>query len=171
MDKGYIQIYTGEGKGKTTAAIGLAVRAIGGGKKVAIIQFMKKGEYYGEFVFMSKYTTMLQFGREGFVDIDSPPKEDIDLASSGLKEAEQMIFSGMYDIIILDEIVTAVEYGLLSEEQILGLMKNKPEEVELVLTGRGATKKMIESADLVTEMKETKHYYKKNVQAREGIEF
>jgi len=171
MDKGYIQIYTGEGKGKTTAAIGLAVRAIGSGKKVAIIQFMKKGEHYGEFVFMTKHATMLQFGREGFVDIDSPPEEDIDLANVGIKEAGKMIFSGMYDIIILDEIVTAVEFGLLSEGQILDLMKNKPEEIELVLTGRGATKKMIEEADLVTEMKEIKHYYKKNVQAREGIEF
>lgn len=171
MEKGYIQVYTGDGKGKTTAALGLAARALGRGLKVAIIQFMKKGEDYGEYAFLSSHLTMLQFGSGRFVDPDNPSDEDISLAENGFEKAAELIFSGVYDVVILDEIITAAHFGLINEEKLMKLMKGKPENVELVLTGRGAGKRLIEEADLVTEMKEIKHYYKKNVIARKGIEF
>lgn len=171
MEKGYIQLYTGDGKGKTTAALGQAARALGRGMKVAVVQFMKKGEEYGEFAFLSPHLTMLQFGSGKFVDFDNPADEDCRLAEDGFSKAEEFVFSGVYDIVILDEVVTAVHFGLLQEKRLAELMRSKPENVELILTGRGAGKRIVEEADLVTEMKEVKHYYKKGVNARKGIEF
>jgi cob(I)alamin adenosyltransferase len=114
---------------------------------------------------------MLQFGTGSFVDMKNPSPQEISSAKSGLDKSREIIFSGLYEIVILDEITVAMNLNLISEEDVIGLMRDKPNDVELVMTGRGATKKMIETADLVTEMKEVKHYFKKGVKAREGIEF
>lgn len=171
MEKGYIQVYTGDGKGKTTAALGLAIRALGKGKRVAIIQFLKKNDSYGEYIFLSRKTTFLQFGFPYFIDPKNIKKEEIETINNGVEKTKEIIFSGLYDIIILDEILVTVLFKMVDESVILDIMKNKPDDIELILTGRGATKKIIENADLVTEMKEVKHYFKKGVNAREGIEF
>ena len=169
--RGFVHIYTGDGKGKSTAAFGLAVRALGHGRHVAIIQFLKKDKNYGEYKILSTLATMLQFGTGSFVDMKNPSPQEISSAKSGLDKSREIIFSGLYEIVILDEITVAMNLNLISEEDVIGLMTDKPNDVELILTGRGATKKMIETADLVTEMKEVKHYFKKGVKAREGIEF
>jgi len=171
MEKGYIHIYTGNGKGKTTAALGLAIRALGRNKRVCIIQFLKYSKDYGEYLFLSPRITFLYFGLPHFVYPNDLKKEDIEIALSGIEKSKEIIFSNLYDLIILDEILILVLFKMIDEEEVLNLMKNKPEEVELVLTGRGATKRIIENADLVTEMREVKHYYQKGVKAREGIEF
>lgn len=171
MEKGYIQVYTGDGKGKTTAALGLAIRALGKGKKVAIVQFLKKSESYGEYLFLSEKITFLQFGFPYFIDPKNLKTGEIDLVKKGIEKSKEIIFSGLYDLVILDEILVTVLFKMVDESVIVEIMKNKPSDVELVLTGRGATKKIIENADLVTEMKEIKHYFKKGVNAREGIEF
>jgi len=171
MNRGYNQIYTGNGKGKSTAAFGLAVRALGHDRNLCIIQFLKKDSEYGEFKMLSKVTEIMQFGTGKFVDFENPSNEDISCATEGFSKAKEAVFSKKYDMVILDEIAVAVSLNLITEEEVVDLMKNKPSEVELILTGRGATQKMIETADLVTEMKEVKHYFKKNVTAREGIEY
>ncbi len=172
MDKkGYIHIYTGDGKGKTTAALGLIIRALGHNKKIAMIQFMKDDKNYGEYKFLHDKITLLQVGRNEFVNFDDPEQIDIDLAQKGFEKAKEIIFSKEYDIIILDEINVAMMFGLIGEDSIVDLMNNKPESLELIMTGRGASEKMIEHADLVTEMKEIKHYYTKGIIARQGIEY
>uniref|UniRef100_A0A7C3J638 Cob(I)yrinic acid a,c-diamide adenosyltransferase n=1 Tax=candidate division WOR-3 bacterium TaxID=2052148 RepID=A0A7C3J638_UNCW3 len=171
MEKGYIQVYTGDGKGKTTAALGLAIRALGKGKKVAIIQFLKKSDNYGEYLFLSPKITFLQFGFPHFIDPKNIKEEEKDLVNKGIEKSREIIFSGLYDIVILDEILVTVLFKMIDDKTIVEIMKNKPNDVELILTGRGATKSIIENADLVTEMKEIKHYFKKGVEAREGIEF
>ncbi len=171
MEKGYIHIYTGNGKGKTTASLGVAFRAMGRGMKVYIGQFMK-GQKYGELESAKRFKDLLkieQFGKDTFVHIKFPSEEDIKMAKEGLERIRSALKEG-YDIVIADEIITAVHFNLLSEEDVINLMRNKPERVELILTGRYATQKMIEFADLVTEMKEVKHYYTKGVLARDGIE-
>ncbi len=169
--KGYIQVYTGNGKGKTTAAIGLAIRAAGAGMKVFFAQFLKKGEY-SEHKALSRFSDLIkvkQYGR-GHLLSGKPEEEDIRLAKEGLKEVKKIMSSGEYDVVILDEANVAVHFGLLSEDDLLELIRSKPSEVELVITGRYAKKRIIDEADLVTEMKEVKHYYKKGVLARKGIE-
>ena len=171
MKKGYIQVYTGGGKGKSTAAFGLALRAAGHSLNVRIIQFLKNNKSYGEYSVLSKMTKMSQHGSGKFVDPKNPSREDKLSAEEGFELAKKDVASGEYDIVILDEIIVASSLGLVSEEQVISLMKNKAETTELVLTGRGATERMIEEADLVTEMNEVKHYYSSNVKAREGIEF
>ena len=171
LNKGYVHIYTGDGKGKTTAAIGLALRATGAGMKVFIVQFLK-GKPSSEFIPLAKLSdsiTFAQYGRDCLIN-DKPTEEDKDLALRGLKEAREAIVSGKYDLIILDEVIVAVLFDLLSVDDLLDLIKKKPEHVELVFTGRKAHPKLIETADLVTEMKEIKHYYTQGVLARAGIE-
>jgi cob(I)alamin adenosyltransferase len=171
--KGLIQVYTGPGKGKTTAALGLAMRAIGHGLKVYVIQFMKGNILYGELETarrLSPNIVIRQMGRETFVDRNNPDKIDIELAQRGLQLAGEVIGAGEYDIVVLDEINVAVDYGLISLEDLLKLLDTKPAHVELILTGRGAKREVIERADLVTEMAEVKHYYRQGIRCREGIE-
>jgi len=171
FNKGYIHIYTGNGKGKTTAALGLALRAAGSGMKVFIAQFIK-GMKYSEIKALQNYSTNIkvkQYGKGCFV-FREPSEEDCDYAKKGLLEVEKIIKSKSFDLIILDEINIAVALNLIDVEDILKIMEEKPEELELVLTGRYAHKKLIKKADLVTEMKEIKHYYQEGVMARTGIE-
>ena len=173
IGKGYIQIYTGDCKGKTTAALGLAFRAMGHGLKTYIGQFMK-GQAYGELnaaKMVAPYITIEQYGRGEFVHVKSTPAaEDIDDAQKGLAKTREAMTSGMYSIIVLDEIFTACHFKLVSKEDIIAFMEKKPDGLELVMTGRYAPAESIEKADLVTEMKQIKHYYQKNVPARIGIE-
>ena len=169
--KGYIQVYTGNGKGKTTAAFGLALRAAGAGMKVFIAQFIK-GMKYSELESIKRFDdliTLKQFGRGCFIH-NKPEDKDIKLAAAGLKETKETIISKKYDVVILDEANIAVYYNLFSAQDLLNVMDEKPEQVELVITGRYADPKVIARADLVTEMTEIKHYYSNGVTARRGIE-
>lgn len=170
---GYIQVYTGNGKGKTTAALGLALRAAGHGIKTYFCQFLK-GQDYGELSAvqeLSPFITIEQFGRKGFIHVtENPDKEDIERAQKGLQKCYKMMESRKYRIIVLDEINVAVHFNLFTEKEIHDFLDKKPEEIELILTGRYAPESFIDRADLVTEMKEIKHYYKKGIQARKGIE-
>ena len=173
LEKGYIQIYTGNGKGKTTAALGLAFRAVGRGLRVCMIQFMKGGGPYGEHLaaeVLKPYLTIIPTGREGWVKRDNPDPEDVRLANEALRMGREALAGGEYDLVIMDEVNGAVSFGLLDVEDVLDLMRSKPAAVELVLTGRNAHEKVIEAADLVTEMREVKHYYKTGVASRIGIE-
>lgn len=169
--KGYVQVYTGNGKGKTTTSLGLAFRAIGAGYKIFIGQFTK-GQSYSElntFKLLSEYITAKQYGRGKFIK-GKPSKEDIEKARKGFEEIKAIVKTDRYQVIILDEINIALYYELLSVEEVLEMIDSKHESVELILTGRYAKDEIIERADLVTEMKEVKHYYKKGVSARVGIE-
>lgn len=170
---GTVQVYTGDGKGKTTAALGQALRAVGHGRKVIVIQFMKGQINYGELKAAENIPGLKieQYGLPTFVERGNPSKEDKELARKGIERAKEVIRGAKYDIVILDEINVAVEYGLVGLSELLGLIKAKPPGLELVLTGRYAAKEIIELADLVTEMKEIKHHYQKGIQAREGIEY
>ena len=166
-----VHVYTGDGKGKTTAAIGLAVRAIGAGFKVLIVQFIKNGEY-SEIKALNKFSdsiTIKQFGLGHFIK-GAPSAEDFNAAQIGIEETESIVRSGNYKMVILDEANVAVKLGLFSVDDLLYIIDNKPDNVELIITGRDAEQKLIEKADLVTEMKEIKHYFRKGVMARVGIE-
>ncbi|RLF15247.1 MAG: cob(I)yrinic acid a,c-diamide adenosyltransferase [Thermoprotei archaeon] len=173
MEKlGLVHIKTGDGPGKTTSAFGLALRAAGRGYRVYIVQFMKKGEY-GELKAI-KYVPNIeveQFGREEFVDRERPEEEDVKLAQEALRRAEEVAMSGRYDLVILDEVNVAMDYGLIKVEDVLKLIRNKPSHVELVLTGRGAPEQVCEIADYVTEFKEIKHPWRRGISGRRGIEF
>src|SRR3989338_3390364 len=206
--KGQVQVYTGDGKGKTTAALGLALRAIGQGFKVYIIQYMKGGAYTGEFISAKNYLPnieMIQFGRpcikqqkqmkiDGFSPKGSINKtifdfvrDDIDCGScrycflndevqkdyikEAFKKTSEVILSGNYDLVILDEVNVALSLGLLELEEFLSLIKKKPKALELVLTGRDAPEELLRIADLVTEMKPHKHYFEKGQMARRGVEY
>ncbi len=171
MERGYVQVYTGEGKGKSTAAFGLALRASGFGLKVYIGQFMK-GQDYSELRSVPNLpgVTLEQYGDPGWVYRDKLKPEQIALAKTGWEKGTAAVFSGAFDIVILDEINMAVWFGLLPLQPLLELVERKPAGVELVLTGRRAAEELIEKADLVTEMREVKHYYTQNVGARRGIE-
>lgn len=173
MDGGYIQIYTGNGKGKTTCMLGLTLRAVGANKRVFIGQFMKDDEY-SEIHAIRQYLPMVtieQYGNgTGFISKDNIMPEDIQAAQNGYRKAISVLTSGQYDIVILDEINVAVFFGLLTEDDLHNLIELKRDETELVLTGRYAADAIIEKADLVTEMKEVKHYFSQGVMARAGIE-
>jgi len=175
MDKnetrGYIQVYTGNGKGKTTAAIGLAIRAAGAGLKVFIAQFIKMGDY-SEIKALRRFSDLItveQFGLGRFTD-GKPLPEDIAAAQKGLKRIKSIMASEAYKVIILEEANVAAKFGLIREQDLLGLIINKPFDTELVITGRHASSRVIENADLVTEMMPIKHYFEKGVPARMGIE-
>jgi cob(I)alamin adenosyltransferase len=173
MEKGFIQVYTGNGKGKTTAAVGLALRAVGHGLKVLVVQFMKGNVQYGELESakkLSPYLTIKQAGRETFISKSYPDPMDLQLAQEGFSVARKAIQNKEYDIVILDEINLAIDYGLIPLTDVLQLIDSKPETVELILTGRNVKPEILERADLVTEMAERKHYYNKGVSARKGIE-
>ncbi len=170
--KGYVQVYTGEGKGKTTAALGLTLRAIGAGKKVFIGQFAK-GKIYSEIKAIEKFlpnVTTKQYGLECFIE-NMPSEEDLIMARQGLEEVKHIIQKNEYDIVILDEACIALLYNLYSLDEILEIIEHKPMEMELIFTGRYAPYELIQKADLVTEMREVKHYFRRGVIAREGIEY
>lgn len=169
--KGYIQIYTGNGKGKTTAAIGLAIRTAGAGGNVFIGQFLKSGNY-SEIKALKKFSTQIRvehYGLGRFVK-GHPAQEDIEAGMEGYKRVARVIEKGEYDLVILDEGNLAVKYNLFSEQDLLDLFEKKPAHVEIVVTGRGAAEAIMEKADLVVEMKNVKHYFQKGVKARIGIE-
>jgi len=172
---GKIQVYTGEGKGKTTAALGLALRAVGRGYKVVVIQFMKKQET-GEYLLQSKlkpYLSIHQFGRQEFLsDKDNPPAADVKLARTGLEFAEQALKAEKPDLLILDEINVAVYFNLLPLATVNKFIDQwRDKGTEIILTGQKASPELIKKADLVTEMKKVKHYFDKGVEAREGVEY
>jgi cob(I)alamin adenosyltransferase len=171
--KGRVQVYTGNGKGKTTAALGLALRAVGHRFKVLVIQFLKGGIVYGELRSakkLSPYLTLVPMGREHFVNRKDPHPTDLRWAQKGWELAKRSVYSQKYQVVILDEINVAVKYGMIPLRELLALMKNKPDNVELVLTGRWAKPEVLRLADLVTEMREIKHYYQKGIESRIGIE-
>jgi cob(I)alamin adenosyltransferase len=171
LTKGYIQVYTGDGKGKTTAAIGLAIRAAGAGLKVYIGQFIK-GMDYAELHSLKRFDdliTLKQYGTGCFIT-GEPSPEDHRLAQEGLEELKTVVASGDYDVVILDEINVAHYFKLVSTDDLMSVIDVKPEHVELVFTGRRAPQELIDRADLVTEMREIKHYYQHGVEARAGIE-
>jgi cob(I)alamin adenosyltransferase len=173
LEQGCVQVYTGDCKGKTTAALGLAFRAVGRGLKVVMIQFMKGGGPYGEHLAAARLApelTIIPTGREGWVNRENPAAADIELAAQALVLAKEKMLSLEYDLVILDEANGAAGFGLISVDDILELIRIRPPAVELVLTGRNADPRVIAAADLVTEMVEIKHYYKAGVPARLGIE-
>ena len=172
MEKGYTQIYTGNGKGKTTAALGLITRAVGSNLKIFLCQFLK-GRDYGELYTLKKFETVTheRYGRGGFIrSKEYVTDEDKKLMREGYESLKKALLSEKYDIVIADEILGTLRYDLISIEEIKFLIKNKPETTEFVLTGRNAPDELIEMADLVTEMREVKHYFQKGVMARKGIE-
>jgi len=173
FDKGQVQVYTGNGKGKTTAALGLAFRACGRGLKVCMVQFMKGGGPYGEHLAAERLApglTIIPFGRDGWVNRENPDPEDCRLAEEALNFGKSALTSGEFNLVILDEVNGAVGFGLIKVEQLLDVIRSRPDSVELVLTGRNADQRVIDEADLVTEMREIKHYYKAGIPARIGIE-
>ena len=171
MERGYVQVYTGDGKGKTTAALGLALRASGHGLKVFIGQFMK-GQDYSELRSAPRLEglVMEQFGDPGWVYKGRLKPAQIEQAEAGMARAEAVLASGDFDVVILDEINMIVWFELVPLERVLALIASKPAGTELILTGRRAAPEVIERADLVTEMREVKHYYTQKVPARRGIE-
>lgn len=168
-----IHIYTGNGKGKTTAALGLAMRAAGHGLSVIMIQFMKGKIDYGELKSAKHLPnfTIEQYGRPDFVSPDKPDKEDIRLARVAFARAQEVTMSTGFDIVILDEINVAVNYGLVESKDVIALLKEKPAKVTLVLTGRYMPEEFVPYADLITECRELKHYFSKGVKAQKGSEY
>ena len=169
--KGYIHIYTGDGKGKTTAALGLAIRAAGYGMKTYIGQFMK-GQHYGELTALRDHPciTIEQYGDVECVHREEITQKHVDQAQQGLKQARKAMHSHQFDIIILDEINVAVWFDLIKAEEVLELLRERPKNVEFILTGRHASEAFLEVADLVSDVKEIKHYYNRGIKARTGIE-
>lgn len=171
--RGLIQIYTGKGKGKTTAALGLAIRAAGQGLKVLIIQFMKEAAKSGEAKFLQgqKQIKLIAFG-QSWVSRQQATKQQLTASlKPGYELALKELQQNHYDLIILDELITACSLGLVTQKEVIQLLKAKQPQLEVVLTGRGATSEIIDLADLVTEMKLIKHPYEKGIKARKGIEF
>lgn len=173
MEQGQIQVYTGNGKGKTTAAIGLSIRALGAGKKVYMGQFIKDMEYSECSILKALPGMTLELYGSGdgcFID-RVPQQKDLDAAAEGIQKIKDAMTSGQYDVIIADEINVAWALKLLEKEAFLGLVDSKPEDVELIFTGRGCPQFILDRADLITEMKEVRHYYtEKGLLSRKGIE-
>lgn len=173
LQKGFIQIYTGNGKGKSTAAIGQAVRAAGAGLNSFIIQFMKEYPYseikslaaLGNFIEIEQHC-----GDDFVLKRELPPSSEIDKADKALLKAKEKMLSGNFDLIILDEVCVAIYFGLLKTDAVLDFMKARPDDVEIILTGRYCPQELTDYADLVTDMHEVKHYYQKGILARKGIE-
>ena len=173
LTEGKVQVYTGNGKGKSTAALGLALRAVGRGLRVCIVQFIKGGGQYGEHLAAERLAPLLtihQTGRDCWIYKDNLDPEDVRIAGETLELARKVVSGGGYDLVILDEINGAAWFGLVSVDDILALVGARPDQVELVLTGRSADPRVIGAADLVTEMVEVKHYFQAGVQGRLGIE-
>jgi cob(I)alamin adenosyltransferase len=175
LDKGLVEVYTGNGKGKTSAALGLALRAIGRGFRVCFVCFFKKnvsGESLAAKDYLQGKLVVYQAGRPGFIWVDTKPlPKDYDLAKSAFELAKKVVQSEEFDIVVLDEINPAMDLGLISVDDVLKLIREKPSNTELVLTGRSAPKEIVEAADLVTDMVEVKHWYNKGISGRLGIEF
>lgn len=171
-ERGQVQVYTGTGKGKTTAAVGLAIRAAGRGARVCVLQFMK-GIAYGEVGVLLQVLPAIRvelLGSERYVPRDNPDPRDVALASSGMSLAEELLKSGSYDLLVLDELNVAIDFGLIPSERLLAALELRSPGVEVVITGRGAPQILLAAADLVTEMVEQKHYYQTGLPARTGIE-
>ncbi len=173
FDKGLVQVFTGEGKGKTSAAIGAVVRALGNGLRVFIVAFMKAGHHSGEWEILSglQNVSVARFGTKAFVNPDNPGPEDMEQAAQALKTAREAMLSGDYQLVVLDEVNMAVAWKLVELDEVLRLVEDKPGNVELILTGRNADKEIVRVADLVTEMLNIKHPYEKGIVARKGIEY
>ena len=172
-EKGMVQVYTGAGKGKTTAALGMCMRAAGHGMRCKVYQFMKGRIDYGELMAVKRFDgliELIQGGRDCFVSKDCPADEDVKMAKETLVKAREAVLSGDIDILVLDEANVALDFGLIKIEDLLDIIEKKPENMELVLTGRNAAPEIIDRADLVTEMREVKHYWNKGVASRKGIE-
>jgi len=175
VHRGLIIVNTGPGKGKTTAAMGTALRAVGNGMKVLMLQFLKGSWHYGELDAVKAFGdnfVMKQMGR-GFVKVggaETDP-EDIRLVTQAWTEAREAIFSAKWDLVVLDEINYAISYGMLDPAEVVEALKQKPEQVHVILTGRNAHPTIIEVADTVTEMKQVKHAYERGVMAQRGIEY
>ncbi|MCL1979059.1 MAG: cob(I)yrinic acid a,c-diamide adenosyltransferase [Methanomassiliicoccaceae archaeon] len=169
---GLVQVYTGPGKGKTTASLGLAFRASGRGLEVLMIQFLKPPQDYGEHLAAEKVPnfTILPLGLDHMMS-KVPKEKDIKIAEETLQRAKEEIYSGKYDLVILDEINNAMSWKLLNPAEVVKMLKGRPDNIEIVLTGRGAPAEIIEYADLVTEMNMIKHPFDKGVKARVGIEY
>lgn len=173
LEKGLVQVYTGEGKGKTTAALGLALRAVGRGLTVVVIQFLKADGATGELLAAHRLSPELEIksmGRPGFIGPDGPTAQDIALAGKALEEARRHLDRDDCDLLVLDEVNVALSLGLVSEAEIIELMEKKPPHMELVLTGRGAPPAVLKRAHLVTTMAATRHYFDEGEPARKGIE-
>ena len=171
--KGLVQIFTGEGKGKTSAALGIVLRALGRGLRVCIVVF-RKGDYpYSEWEFLSKQpnVNIVRFGFRAFTDPENVKPEEIEQAKQALTTAREAVLSGSYDLVVLDEINIAVAWKLVELDEVVRLIQDKPQNVELILTGRYADTKLVQMADLVTEMLNIKHPYDRGVMARKGIEY
>ena len=175
-EDGLTIVYTGNGKGKTTAALGIALRAVGYNKKVCMIQFIKGSWHYGEMDSSKKLEPEFELiaagkGFVGIIDDKSPKEEHEKIAKEALKISNEKIHSGKYDIVILDEINYAVNLELITVDDVLNIIKTKPQEIDLILTGNHAKDEVIEAADLVTEMREIKHPFQKGIKAKKGIDF
>jgi cob(I)alamin adenosyltransferase len=174
LSRGLIQVYTGDGKGKTTCALGLALRAVGQGFKVYMVQFMKgreTGELKAAAERLAPDMTMRSFGRPGLVNLKAPAPEDLALVREAWDLARQVILAGEHDLVILDEINLTLTFNLVPREEVFQALRERPSWVEVVLTGRQAPPELVEMADLVTEMRPLKHYYAAGVPARRGIEW
>ena len=170
--EGFVQLYTGDGKGKTTAALGLVLRALGHGMRVAVLQFMKADPTWGEIVMLRRLgVEVRQCGLDHWVIKGDATEEDLAAAREGFERARELVSRGDHDLVVLDELVTAVFFELVPLDDVLALLREKPAHVELVITGRRAPEELLAAADLVTEMVPRKHYYDAGVEAREGIEF
>jgi cob(I)alamin adenosyltransferase len=172
LKKGLVQVYTGNGKGKTTASLGLAFRAAGHDFRVYVMQFMKGQTLYGELEAARRLgpnITIEQVGRKAFV-LREPDPQDLELAREAFGRAKMLVTSGDYDLVVLDELNCVVDYGLIPLEEVKSMIRAKAPHTELVMTGRGVHPDIIEMADLVTEMREIKHYYNAGQPARKGIE-
>jgi len=169
--KGIIMVYTGDGKGKTTAAMGLALRAVGHGHKVGIVQFMK-GQPTGEVESLNKYlpgVSVFRFGRDVFVDPSNPDPVDEKLAQDGLAKAVELLRTDL-DLVILDEVNVAIDYGLINRQKLIAALESRPVTMTVVLTGRGLVSDIAEIADLISEVREVKHHWRKGIPAQDGIE-
>lgn len=169
---GLVQLYIGDGKGKTSAAFGLLMRAFGWGLRCVVIQFLK-GAKSGEVVLARNLGigNVFQFGLKKFFSQDTPDERIVGLVADGVQFAKKVLSSGDYELVILDEILTAYSLGLVSEDVLISLVEHKSKRTELVMTGLSAPQTLIERADLVTEMKKIKHHYDKGIKARRGIEY
>ena len=172
-DKGLVQIFTGDGKGKTSAALGTVIRALGQGLKVYIVYFMKGDYPYGERKILSKLPNVSfdSFGSLEFVNPENVKPEEKEQARMALAAAREAMLSGSYDLVVLDEVNVAAAWKLVELDEVIKLIKDKPQNVELILTGRNADTKLVQIADLVTEMLKIKHPYDEGIKARKGIEY